>query len=209
MQTITDPLLTSIERYYSEKLHEFGASPQGVDWNSEDGQNLRFLQLLKAVNPAVPFSINDLGCGYGSLLDFLSKHFENYTYAGVDISEKMIAAAQQRHKKSRIATFLVSDRPIETADYSVASGIFNVRLANSKLEWHNHMERSLNILDSSSRLGFSFNCLTSYSDADKMRDYLHYASPGELFDLCKRKYSKNVALLHDYDLYEFTIIVRK
>jgi len=57
--------------------------------------------------------------------------------------------------------------------------------------------------------GFSFNCLTSYSDDDKMKDYLYYANPMELFDLCKRKYSRNVALLHDYDLYEFTILVRK
>jgi hypothetical protein len=27
--------------------------------------------------------------------------------------------------------------------------------------------------------------------------------------LCKRRFSRNVALLHDYDLYEFTVLVRK
>jgi hypothetical protein len=57
--------------------------------------------------------------------------------------------------------------------------------------------------------GFAFNCLTAYSDQDKMRPDLHYADPCELFDICKRKYSRNVALLHDYGLYEFTILVRK
>ena len=57
--------------------------------------------------------------------------------------------------------------------------------------------------------GFAFNCLTSYSDAHKMRDYLYYADPCALFDLCKRRYSRYVALLHDYKLYEFTILVRK
>jgi len=30
-----------------------------------------------------------------------------------------------------------------------------------------------------------------------------------LFDYCKRTYSRDVALLHDYGLYEFTILVRK
>ncbi|MBM3138043.1 MAG: class I SAM-dependent methyltransferase, partial [Chloroflexi bacterium] len=30
-----------------------------------------------------------------------------------------------------------------------------------------------------------------------------------LFDYCKVNFSKNVALLHDYKLYDFTIIVRK
>ena len=57
--------------------------------------------------------------------------------------------------------------------------------------------------------GFSFNCLTKYSDDTKMKDYLFYADPCQLFDYCKRNFSKQVALLHDYGLYEFTIIVRK
>jgi hypothetical protein len=41
-----------------------------------------------------------------------------------------------------------------------------------------------------------------------MRDHLYYADPGEFFEICKRVYSRNVALLHDYGLYEFTILVR-
>ena len=45
--------------------------------------------------------------------------------------------------------------------------------------------------------------------AERMKDYLFYADPGELFDHCKRRYSRWVALLHDYGLYEFTILVRK
>ncbi|KAQ37574.1 hypothetical protein AJ39_03274, partial [Mycobacterium tuberculosis MD14844] len=65
------------------------------------------------------------------------------------------------------------------------------------------------VQNAASRRGFSFNCLTSYSDASKMRDDLYYADPCALFDLCKRRYSKSVALLHDYGLYEFTILVRK
>ncbi len=53
-----------------------------------------------------------------------------------------------------------------------------------------------------------FNCLTSYSDPEKKRDELYYADPCALFDMCKRRYSRQVALLHDYGLYEFTILVR-
>jgi hypothetical protein len=57
--------------------------------------------------------------------------------------------------------------------------------------------------------GFAFNMLTSYSDADRMRSDLHYGDPCRFFDYCKRTYSKQVALLHDYGLYEFTVLVRK
>jgi len=74
---------------------------------------------------------------------------------------------------------------------------------------HILIEATLDVLDRTSRSGFAFNCLTSYSDADKMRDYFYYADPLELFDYCKRRYSRHVALLHDYGLYEFTILVRR
>jgi hypothetical protein len=42
-----------------------------------------------------------------------------------------------------------------------------------------------------------------------MREDLFYADPCELFDYCKTRFARNVALLHDYGLYEFTILVRK
>jgi hypothetical protein len=99
--------------------------------------------------------------------------------------------------------------PDELADYGVASGIFNVRLSHEDSEWLDYIESMLEVLDRTSRLGFAFNCLTSYSDRDKMRDDLYYADPRRLFDLCKRRYSRDVALLHDYGLYEFTLLVRK
>ena len=94
------------------------------------------------------------------------------------------------------------------ADYSVASGIFNVRLDQSDADWREYIVRTLEQMAATSRKGFAFNCLTSYSDADHMRPDLYYADPCWLFDLCKRRFSRNVALLHDYDLYEFTMLVR-
>jgi hypothetical protein len=42
-----------------------------------------------------------------------------------------------------------------------------------------------------------------------MRPDLYYADPRAIFDHCKRTFSRWVALLHDYGLYEFTILVRK
>ncbi len=91
----------------------------------------------------------------------------------------------------------------------MASGIFNVRMGRSDEEWWTYLKATLDVLDGCSRQGFAFNCLTSYSDAEKMRDYLYYADPCAVFDYCKRNYSRNVALLHDYKLYEFTIHIRK
>jgi len=202
-------LLTEVAEYYSSKLAEHGETPQGVDWNGELSQTLRFEQLCKIINSPDPFSINDLGCGYGAFYDFLIQRYEIFSYSGIDVSEKMIQAAEQRYQNISHTNFVASSEPKQIADYGIASGIFNVRLSCSDVEWRDYFYGVLDVLDQTSRLGFAFNCLTSYSDKDKMRDYLYYADPCLLFDLCKRRYSQQVTLLHDYKLYEFTILVRK
>lgn len=203
-------LMSEVERYYSKKIAEHGDTPRGVDWNGEESQMVRFAQLCKIIDPKTPnFSLNDLGCGYGALLDYLRDNHANCTYLGVDVSQEMIKVAEQRHAAGDRARFITSAEPDEVADYGLASGIFNVRLGRSDTEWFDYLQATLDVLDRTSSLGFSFNCLTSYSDEDKKRDYLYYVDPCRLFDLCKRRYSRQVALLHDYGLYEFTILVRK
>lgn len=203
-------LLNEVANYYAEKLSEHGDTPRGVDWNGELSQTIRFDQLCKVINPThALFSLNDLGCGYGALLDYLQDKHPSYTYLGVDVAKEMIEAANQRNKGVHQARFITCAKPDQQADYGVASGIFNVRLGRSDAEWFDYLQSTLDVLDQTSTHGFSFNCLTSYSDEEKKRDYLYYADPCKLFDLCKQRYSKQVALLHDYGLYEFTILVRK
>jgi SAM-dependent methyltransferase len=202
-------ILAEVAHYYSAKVAEYGATPQGVDWNSEESQVLRFEQLNKVIDASLGFSLNDLGCGYGALFDYLQSRYRDFTYNGCDVSASMIGAAQNRYANHPNARFVVAAKPPETAGYGIASGIFNIRLGRNDVEWHDYLEDTLDVLDRTSHRGFAFNCLTTYSDADKMRDYLYYADPGALFDLCKRRYSRHVALRHDYGLYEFTILVRK
>jgi SAM-dependent methyltransferase len=210
MQSNNSKLLAEVASYYSEKLALHGETPHGVDWNGETSQILRFEQLCKIIRDVTEgFSVNDLGCGYGALFDYLLNRYPISSYLGVDISEDMISAAEARHMSRSGARFIAAAEPDKNADYGIASGIFNVRMSRTDTEWHEYMQATLDVLDKTSRLGFAFNCLTSYSDEDKKREYLYYADPCKLFDLCKRRYSKQVALLHDYGLYEFTILVRK
>ncbi|OUL88681.1 class I SAM-dependent methyltransferase [Paraburkholderia hospita] len=209
MTTEKSSLLDEVAEYYSAKLAQHGETAQGVDWNGEKSQILRFEQLEKILNPGDAFSVNDLGCGYGAFYEFLRKRHKNFNYCGIDVADSMIEAAQRRYPDRQQSQFVVASEPPAPADYSVASGIFNVRLDRSEHEWSAYLNSTLDVLDRDSRLGFAFNCLTSYSDADKKRDYLYYSDPCTIFDLCKRRYSRNVALVHDYGLYEFTILVRK
>ena len=208
MPPTSDSILAETARYYSAKIIEHGDSPKGVDWNSIDSQYTRFGELSRVIDLAADFSVNDLGCGYGALLDYFLDHKVNCRYQGYDISGEMISAASTRHKSVPGASFTIAAEPTETADYGIASGIFNVKQYRTDEEWKVHLVETLDKMAATSRQGFAFNCLTSYSDPPKMREDLFYADPCWLFDLCKRKYSRNVALLHDYGLYEFTILVR-
>jgi SAM-dependent methyltransferase len=201
--------LTDVADYYTAKLTEHGETALGVDWNSEQSQALRFQQLSKIIDTHNHFSINDIGCGYAALYDHLTTRYDSLSYFGIDVSEAMIATAKRRCLNEKHTHFRVSSEPNQVADFSIASGIFNVRLNRSSKNWQTYLENTLDLLNRFSRYGFSFNCLTEYSDANKMRETLYYANPGQLFDYCKRRYSRNIALLHDYDLYEFTILVRK
>lgn len=213
-QTGFESILSDVARYYGSRLSEHGATAQGVDWNGTDSQFLRFEQLAKVL-PEVnstgerTFSVKDVGCGYGAMFDYLSERYPELDYLGTDISPEMIAVAQDRFHDRANVKFTSDLTADHVTDFSVASGIFNVRLNHGVDEWLAYVEATLDMMARSSRLGFSFNCLTVYSDKDRMRGDLLYADPCALFDLCKRRYSRHVALLHDYGLYEFTMIVRK
>jgi SAM-dependent methyltransferase len=203
------PILETVEHYYSERLAAFGTTPQGVDWNSAESQMLRFSRLLVVVGDDQDVSLNDYGCGYGALVDYLGPARERFSYVGFDISGPMIAAACARYADVPRCVFTSDAAALRPADYCVASGIFNVKLSHHADAWLEHVLGTLATLDALSLRGFAFNMLSTYSDPPRRRDDLFYADPLQMFDLCKRRFSSRVALLHDYPLYEFTMIVRK
>ncbi len=199
-----------IDQYYTDKIKEHGAVPQGVDWNGIESQTLRFdQQALLFQNETASFSVNDYGCGYGSFAQYLSTHYKNFDYHGFDLSQEMIDNALTQCADIKNANFQRADKPNKIRDYSVSSGIFNVQMEIEDGAWKEYIKTTLENMSQHSEKGFCFNILTSYSDKEYMRDYLHYADPCFWFDYCKKNFSRNVTLLHDYELYEFTILVRK
>lgn len=204
-----DSVRAAVIGYYTDKVARFGATPRGVDWNSAASQTLRFQQLLKIVDGGEPaFSINDYGCGYGALIDCLQERGGHYRYVGFDPAAAMIRLADERYRHLPHCRFCTDEASLTAADYTVASGIFNVKLDFAAALWERYCLATLDSLRRLSRKGFAFNMLTTYADTEKMRPDLYHADPLALFQHCRRRYSRYVALLHDYPLYEFTILVR-
>ena len=202
-------ILDTLNEYFTKKIIEHGPTPNGVGWNSLASQEIRFEQLCKIIAPGEHFSLFDFGCGYGALLDYIGQEYTNFDYTGFDISDEMIDKAVKTHTVNNNATWTTQLHTEHSYDYVISSGVFNVRLEISDTEWINYILDSITTMNKMSKKGFSFNLLTSYSDKEYMRDDLYYADPAFFFDYCKRNFSKYVAVLHDYQLYDFTILVRK
>jgi len=202
------PDLAPIAGLYEESLQNHGETPMGVGWRTEDGQRLRFDKLLAVVDPGdgAPIEVNDLGCGYGALFEHIEGRGTPVgAYFGYDISDEMLRAAAQRVPQDR-GRLLRSDRVTQPADYSFASGIFNVRMAADETRWLSYVQSTVHNLAEHSRRGFAFNLLTTYCDYQE--DHLFYGDPRWWFDWCKREITPRVALLHDYPLFEWTLLGR-
>ncbi len=201
-------LLKDVQKFFDNKVQEFGASHEAVDYNSKESQEIRFIQLLKIIDTEKSFSIIDYGCGYGEMAHYMQNLNLIFEYQGFDISEAMIKQATGYTPSSAEWKFTTNLSEVRPADYSIAGSIFNMKLAAEKNSWEKLILETLNNMANLSQKGFSFNMLTSYSDPELMRDDLYYGDPLYFFDYCKRNFSHNVALLHDYKLYDFTILVR-
>jgi SAM-dependent methyltransferase len=206
-----DETQKKLNEYFTEKLETFGATARGVDYNGEQAQQIRFGELVKVIDPVGRISITDYGCGYGALFDFINVRGWDFEYYGVDLIEKMIIAGREKYKGFPNAHFATNEKELPVTDYLLAAGIFNIKLDTSYENWRDFVCETLPRMDRLCSKGFAFNMLTKYSDSDRMagRPDLFYGDPLFFFDFCKRNFSRNVALLHDYGLYDFTILVRK
>ncbi len=204
-----EAIFSTINDYFTNTITSFGATARGVDWNSETAQEIRFTELIKLLPAHRKFSLNDYGCGYGALLSHLRENKFEVDYKGLDCVEAMIDEAKKTHAGEPDCHFICDKNFSTVSDYTVASGVFNARGNISNSEWTEYVCDSLRKISQISSLGFGFNMLTKYSDAERMRADLYYADPCFFFDFCKRNFARNVALLHDYGQYEFTMLVRK
>jgi SAM-dependent methyltransferase len=189
-----------------ETLEREGETSLGVGFKSRENQALRFAQILRLIEPdAPPFSVNDFGCGFADLYGFIrDRQLPMQRYRGYDLSEKMLAVAAKSVGDD--AELIQSDRVTEVADYSFACGVFNARLESTEDEWLAYMKSAVRNLQEHSTRGFAFNSLTTY--VEWREDHLFYVDPMEMFRFCKEEISPRVALLHDYPLWEWTILVR-
>ncbi|HEX8363139.1 MAG TPA: class I SAM-dependent methyltransferase [Longimicrobium sp.] len=205
-----DRVLEGLAELYTGNLREHGLASRSVGWKDESSQRLRFHKLAELVTEdavRAGFTVNDLGCGYGAMFRYLDERFGAGLahWRGYDISGEMLRAARGFAADSRVE-LVESPRLLHRADYSFVSGTFNVKLHAEDDAWRDHVAATLLHLRDMSERGFALNLLSTY--VDWRAENLFYGDPLYFFDFCKRNISRRVTLLHDYPLYEWTLLVR-
>lgn len=205
---LDDSILNRVAAYYTSKLAAHGPTPAGVDWNGAASHELRHTQFLRLIDGDRDASIMDVGCGFGDFFRFLRAEGHRGTFIGYDVAPGMIAKASELHGEGTDRRWCVGARPTEVADFAVASGILNVKGDVPVEVWSRYVRAVIGTLARAGRRGFAFNALSLSSDPKLRRADLYYADPVEMLRECLSRFGRSVALLQDYGLYEFTMIVR-
>jgi SAM-dependent methyltransferase len=200
-----------IAEYYTGKIRKFGATPLGVDWTCVPTQEMRFVQLLKLCDFTSPLSLNDLGCGYGALLSYLDWRHPGCTidYLGIDLSQAMLRRARRLWRNRSNVSFVHDHASPRLADYSVASGIFNVRLNQPRDLWERFVATALDQLHRTSRRGFSVNFMRAPPVGTPERQGVYSTGPERWAQYCTDQFGAATEVIDGYGLREFTLIVRR
>lgn len=199
-----------IARYYRARVIRHGATPEGVDWRCAPTQQLRFVQLLKILESPGPHSLNDLGCGWGALRAFLAqkRQWHRVDYLGVDLVAEMVAKAQALWPRDK-KRFVQGSRLPRVADYSLASGIFNVRLELPLGHWELFVEAALRDLHNNSRYGFAVNFMAPLPAGMDSPPQLYRPDIARWASFCETELSGRVERVSGYGLREETLLVRR
>ena len=176
-------------------------------WGSRESQRARYQVLLDEL-PLHQATVLEVGCGFGDLLDYLGERGQvPARYLGVDLSPRIVAAAQKRHPQAEFAVLDVLDAragdPPLRPDFIVASGIMAVAVAG----YEEYVLRILRRFHALCSRGFGLNFLSTCTQ--KPDGVSQYVEPAWLLGLFQRQVDWRCRLIHDYRPNDFILIHRR
>ena len=180
-----------IRNVYTKRFVKYGRQPAGIFWSNEQRQVSRFkiiLDQILFVRPKGSVSIADVGCGYGAMLRFIreNKAYSRLIYSGYDINPTLIKACKG---DARLTSrhFHIGDRPVNSVDFSVMSGTYNMAVTSNVDDWEEYFLGCLESCWKYSRRGMVFNLLSS--EKSHISDgSLYYANVKRIRGYCKTNF---------------------
>lgn len=199
-----DSLRRRIINSHRENLRLFGHSHDTLFWSSKEAQQTRF-GALAGIGIESGDSLLDVGCGFADLYDWFSSRGIHLNYAGLDLSNDILAVARQRHPDMPLVCGeLFALAPKASYDWVVLSGALNWPMPGG-IDYVLRVVRQMFAL---CRKGVAFNLLDDRYRWGFARLELQTFQPQTILDEC-RHISSDCRLVDDYLDNDFTIYLRK
>jgi len=194
----------AIQRHYEPRITPGRENFDVLDWSDAESQQRRFQVLIDHV-PLAGKTLLDVGCGLGDLWGYLKERSIPAQYTGVDLIEKMIAAARRQHADAEFlcADLFTEDAPqIGPFDVVFCSGAMNLELGNNRRFLPLAMRRMLDLAGVTVVVN-----LLHVRTPDKYEHCAYYDPADVLIALADL--SCEARIIDDYLPNDFTVICRK
>ena len=190
-----------LTQYYNQRAAKYKHNIDALQWQSEYSQYARFEIIYEHILPECK-TLCDLGCGYGDFYNFLINTERQLNYTGIDITAKMIVAAQRAYPSGTFkCTDLNSIRQRHHFDTIIASGVFNLRMENHDDYLYQHIQ----LMALSAKKQFIFNVLSDKTNRfSRSKEFVYYKKNEieTMLNKCQIKYR----IIDDYLPNDMTII---
>ena len=182
-------------KFYTSALKQYGKSAKGVNWSSQESQEIRFKTILELLPQDLSeCSIGDAGCGFGDFYSYMIIHDKKpQKYLGIDSLSQMCEITKQKTESEVLQLNITQDK-LPTQDYYICSGALNILTHFESYQFIQNCYKS-------SKYGFIFNVLFG----DKESQTYNYMSNYHVEKIAKDLGVKNVILRDEYLLHDITV----
>lgn len=199
----------TIVRHYEECFDAHGDCAKGVDWPNEKDAVKRYNIMLSAITKN-EFSLLDIGCGTGKLLEIIRQQQLSIKYTGLDLSMRFVNHCKKKFSDNVFlqVDILTDDcTHIPLHDLVVMNGVFTEKRELSHEQMTNFFYAFLIKSFQFTKHVMAFNVMSKLVDWE--RDDLFYVSFDSLCNFLRENLSRHFSIRHDYGLYEYTVYVYK
>jgi SAM-dependent methyltransferase len=200
--------------HYEKCLKTHGDTHLGVDWPNYQDSILRYKIMLgiatysrKSMHSG--FSVTDLGCGAGHLLEYIKKYSPNVRYTGIDISEKFIGLCKSKFPEESFlcCDLLETQTDLPNSDFVIMNGLFTEKLSLTHDEMWDYFQMLTTKAYQISTVGIAFNVMSKLVDWE--RADLFHVDFNLLTSWLRNSLTPHFIIRHDYGLYEYTVYAYK
>ncbi len=189
--TSRELLESEINSQYSKRFEKFGPTAKGVFWASTARQEKRFDLILKEIQKIprnhIILEIADIGCGYGSFVNYLNKYVNKreFNYEGFDINPNFIKHCRNKFSDANLR-FIIGNRPLSKKDFITMSGTYNLATTSNLSLWEKYLFSCLSECWAYTKTAMIFNLQTSKSSKISSQN-IYYANASKVVDFCVSK----------------------